>query len=455
MRIPRGVLTAAGVTVLAAAALVPLYGDPRVSRVSHTEWARMLLEGLDLADALPRSTPASMVFGVLSWKANLMQDAGRYVRADGVETVGEPRRQVRAVADPGETGYALAVARAGDYRIRVKLAGATDAVATVGLERAGDTAKSHEFSVRAPAAAEWVDAGVAHLAAGSWTASVSMPAGTLLDAIEIAPPCLNPIEPLDGWRAPQVTDDVDLAVTVLKALDLESELPPGDVPIDIPARDFHAADTQVLDAAQALDGYTLVAGARGMRVEVSVDVPERGLYTLSFFGRRGDGQRWLADGCHKVIVCSADERDTVPAWHALATLSVTSGRHIFTLALGPGATLERLRLLRLKESGEDYVSTLRRLGGDPGPQGPITRATAEEAIDFLRRQRRERPTPDCGDWDLTLPGVLVADAGGGFPAPPSQPVAGAPGVPGNAGAGTPPNAPPAVPPQLPPSPVEP
>lgn len=436
-----------GAVALMAAALVPLYGDPRVSRVSHPEWARMLLEGLDLAEALPRASPASLVFSVLSWKTNLTQGAEGYVRADGVELVRDPQQLLRAVADPGEAAYALAVARAGDYRVRVRLGGGTTAPAVVELARAGDDERAYEFSVRPPQETGWVDAGVAHLAPGAWTASVSMPQGAALQSIEIAPPCLSPIEPLGGWKSPQVTDTVDLSVTVVKALDLESELPPGDTPIDIPAHDFRSEEP--LNVARPIDGYVVAGGERGLRVEVSAEAPEAGLYTLSFFGLRGQGQRWSADGCHKIVVCSEPEPRRVPGWHVLGTLDMAAGRHLFTIALGPGATIERLRLERRKQAGEDYVATLRRLGFDPGPEGPVTRQKAEDAIDFLRQRRYERPTPDCGDWDLPPHGdVITAES---QYAPPPVPLPHPP--PGNPGGGPLPNAPPGVPPQGPASPV--
>ena len=54
---------AAGLVVLvAAAAMVPLYGDPRQTPVTHTEWARMLLRAMDMEDAVRSSTQASQVF---------------------------------------------------------------------------------------------------------------------------------------------------------------------------------------------------------------------------------------------------------------------------------------------------------------------------------------------------------------------------------------------------------
>jgi hypothetical protein len=40
--------TVALVFVAAAAALVPLFGDPRLTPVTHPIWARMLLRGLEM-----------------------------------------------------------------------------------------------------------------------------------------------------------------------------------------------------------------------------------------------------------------------------------------------------------------------------------------------------------------------------------------------------------------------
>ena len=40
--------------VVAGAALLPLFGDPNASVVSHAEWARLLLRGLDLLDPAAR-----------------------------------------------------------------------------------------------------------------------------------------------------------------------------------------------------------------------------------------------------------------------------------------------------------------------------------------------------------------------------------------------------------------
>src|SRR5205807_704781 len=143
------------IAVVAAAALLPLYGDPRNAPVTHAEWARMLLRGLKMEEAARQATTASQAFAILSWKGSLS------LRADRAAQMG------------------------------------------------------------------WVDAGRVHLDPGAYTASVLLPRGTALEHVEVAPPCLSPIEPPGGWKAADVLLSEDAAVTIVQALDRESELPPA------------------------------------------------------------------------------------------------------------------------------------------------------------------------------------------------------------------------------------
>ena len=72
-----------------------------------------------------------------------------------------------------------------------------------------------------------MSAGTAHLDPGAYAAQFLLPPGATLSQVELAPPCVNPIEPAGGWQAEAVTTAEDLAVTALKAIDVESELPPA------------------------------------------------------------------------------------------------------------------------------------------------------------------------------------------------------------------------------------
>src|SRR5688572_8140661 len=119
--------TVALATIVTAAALVPLFGDPRVTPVTHPLWARMLLRALDMNETARASTWASDVFSALSWRDSLIFPADHYLRADGVAVHDQNGvRRVTAREGTGQVVYALGVVRGGDYRMRVRLAGAAD-----------------------------------------------------------------------------------------------------------------------------------------------------------------------------------------------------------------------------------------------------------------------------------------------------------------------------------------
>ena len=399
-------------TIVAAAALVPLFGDPRVTPVTHPIWARMLLRALEMNVAVRASSQASQVFSALSWRESLTYPADHYVRGDGV-TVRE-RGGLRIVAADEGTGqvvYPLAVVRAGDYQMRVRLAGAPDRPATAEIIATSGTATPKTLIFVPPASADWVRGGPTHLDPGSYTATLLLPQGSSLEYVEVAPPCLNPIEPVGGWtpRAPTTVDDV--AVTALKAMDVENELPPADTPLELTGGDFQVEASAVPAAAgPGFDTLTLKAGRAGLRAVLSVDLPEAGLYTLSAYGVAGTVQRWLADGCRKAILCPSE----TAGWRVVMSQPFGAGRHTFTVALTAGAVVERVRLERKKERAPDYVAALRRLGFDPGPEGPVSWDKALAAMRFIQGQRPALLARLCGD--VALPELAgsspqVAEAG--------------------------------------------
>ena len=204
-----------------ALALLPLYGDPRPSPVTHPEWARMILRALDLLDNVPLAAQASQVFSTLSWKNSLSYRADRYTKGAGITVMGdEPARRVLASAEVGEVSYPVAVARGGDYRVRLLLAGSPSAAAETEIRAFGEDKPQKVFTVPVAETAAWADAGHVHLDPGSYSATVLLPKGTTLEYLELAPPCLNPIEPLGGWKptALATTGEVDLLTSLARHL---------------------------------------------------------------------------------------------------------------------------------------------------------------------------------------------------------------------------------------------
>ncbi len=454
MRAFRAIALLVGV---AAFALLPLYGDVRPpSAVSHAEWARMVLRGMGLlADVPGVNDTAEQAFATLDGRDSRAFAADRYVRGRHVQAFDEKgARAIRASGGIGEAVYALGIARQGEYRLRFDLSSPAPAEAEV--TKAGSDEVLRSFKVPAGAAMGWIDVGSLHLDPGAYDATVLLPEGGVLEYVELAPPCVHPIEPKGGWKTTAVATTEDVAVTVLQALDLESELPPAGSPVELHGSDLKLEDGSRVVNASAGSESAFRAGAKGSRVTLEVDLPATGLYTLSIFGVPGGGQRWLADGCRMCVVCPSG--DTLPGWRVVLSGLFQEGPHLFSAILAPGTVVERLRLEPKKDGAADYVGAVGRLGLELGPAGAITRERAEEARRFLERRRAQQQVELCGD--ILRPGTLVADLATSGPGSTGGEGGGGEGGGGGGGGqggggeggggGVPP---PVIPPPLPPSPV--
>ena len=435
--------------LVAATALVPLFGDPRATPVTHPLWARMLLRALDMTDAVRTSTQASQVFATLAWHDSLFYPADRYLRVDGAVVREKSGQAVLVVgAVPAEVSYALAVAQPGDYQLRARLSGRPGSPATAEfLPIAGGTAIK-TFILLPAAETGWVFAGSTHLDPGAYAAQFLLPPGSTLSQVEIAPSCVNSIEPPGGWKPTAVTTSQDLAVTALKAIDAEHELPPASTPIEIAGDQFQVeAPVQAVEErakAAGLGAMTLRASRSGLRAIVAVELPEPGLYSVTAFVSPGAGQRWLADGCRKAVVCPGQGA----GWRPILSQTFAAGRHTLVLTLGDGASVERVRFELKKSAPSDYVVTLERLGFDPGPDGPVARGRALDAMRFVREQRLGLLASLCGDevpfeeTPTALPAQVADTTPTGGTLPPTLPI----------GPALPPIGPPLDPPLLPPQP---
>jgi hypothetical protein len=436
--------------VVGAAALVPLFGDPRQTPVTHPLWARMLLRSLDMTDAVRASSQASQVFSALAPRDSLAYPADRFLKVEGAVVRGEGNASVlTAGASPAEVSFAIPVAQPGDYHLRARLSSVAGAPATAEVLPFAGGEPLRTFTLVPAAETGWVSAGTTHLDPGAYAAQFLLPPGGTLSEVEVAPPCVNAIEPEGGWMSNGVTTSDDLAITALKAIDIEHELPPAATPIELTGDAFqveapHSA-VEERSTATGLAAMTLRAGRSGLRAIVSIDVPEAGLYSLSAFASPGAGQRWLVDGCRKAIVCPSDGT----GWRPIMSQTLAAGRHTLVLTLGDGASVERLRLEKKKSAASDYVATMRRLGFDPGQAGPVTRGRALDAMRFVRTQRQALLASLCGDR------VFVDDTPAGLPAQIAGTGTVVPGRPTEGGGGgvQAPVPPPLIPPQPPASPT--
>jgi hypothetical protein len=456
----RGVVALA---LLAGAVLVPLYGDPRATPVTHAEWARMLVRSLELESFLTPTTQASVVFSLLSWKDSLSFSPEQAFASQAVAIVRRDNRSALVASEgSGEVDFRLAIVRTGEYRIRARLSGDPGVESAAEITPVGGEIALRTFTIKPPLESTWIDVGSAHLDRGAYDATVAVPPGLALERLEVAPPCVNPIEPQGGWRTLALSSPSDLAVTAIKALNREDDLAPAETAAELKGTDMQImGGAQVTTVAAGAESTWLRAGRGGLQAMLTIEPATDGLYAVSAYGTEGAGQRWLADGCQERVVCPPD-KPSEAEWHPILTAHFTAGRHLLAVKLGSGATVQRIRIERKRETGDDYVAALRRAGFDVGTTDPVTRRTAIDLMSFILEQRRLGPRAEdrvCGDilrsdrdaGDAT--GRTVVD---GYGPPPDLP----PGIggppPGTGGQLPPPVEPPIIPPgQDPASPTSP
>jgi hypothetical protein len=181
----------------------------------------MLLRSLDMTDAVRASSQASQVFAALAARDSLAYPADRFLSAEGAQLSGEGSTAVlRVGTSPAEVRFAIPVAQPGDYRLRARMSGVGGMPATADLRPIAGGEPLKSFTLVPAVETGWVSAGSTHLDPGAYAAQFLLPPGASLSQIELAPPCVNAIEPANGWQATGVTSNDDLAITSLKAIDV-------------------------------------------------------------------------------------------------------------------------------------------------------------------------------------------------------------------------------------------
>jgi hypothetical protein len=372
----------------------------------------MMLRALDMESVLVRGTSASLAFDTLSWRTSINMPLERTLRSTGVQFQPGPPTLVRAEAQGGEVVYRLGTGRRGDFRFRIKTSGTAAQSFAFEVMPEGETKATRSMTLPVGPNAE---TGAVPIAPGVHSLSVGLPAGVALESIEVIPPCINAIEPKSGWSPTAIARTAEVAVTALKALDLESELPAAASPIELGSVAFQPTMAQTVKTSLKSDpgGFWFEGGADGTQAVAHVDLPEAGLYTLSAYGLQGEGQSWTADACQKSVLCPNKEKPETPRWRPVMTAEFSAGPHAFVMTLANGAAVQRIRFERKKDAAENYLSTVARLGLDLGDDRPIPRPLAVEAMEWIKR-RRHATLESCGEI-LLRTDVLVAglNVGGG------------------------------------------
>src|SRR5262249_60691644 len=114
-RVARKSKVVAFAVLAVAGALVSLFGDPRVTPVTHPLSARMLLRALGMNETVKRSGEASALFAVLAGRDSRVFAADGFERMDGLVPSREGSvRRLSAVTETGQGRYAGSIVHGGD-----------------------------------------------------------------------------------------------------------------------------------------------------------------------------------------------------------------------------------------------------------------------------------------------------------------------------------------------------
>ena len=365
----------------------------------------MMLRGLDLLRDSPGiNDTATQAFATLSGRQSRAWPAPQYVRAQRVEGLeAEGTKRIRPAGGIGEAVYAFGVARGGDYRLRLHLAAPGRGRGRVhrGRLRRGAALVQRARGRHDGLGRRRIAAPRPGRLRGDGAAARGQPARVRRARRRRA--CTRSSRAAAGSR-PRSRRPRTWRVTVLQALDLESELPPAAPPLEYRGSDLQLEDGSRTVAASGEGGFR--GGPRGSRVVLVVDIPETGLYSLSVFGTGSGGQRWLADGCRI-------EPD-LPQHRSRGALARRAHRR---LPEGPALLLReprarhggRAAAFRAEEGHAGRLPRDRRAARPRARRRRVrSRASkAEEARRFLERRRSQRERDLCGD--ILRPGTLVAE----------------------------------------------
>jgi hypothetical protein len=325
------------------------------------------------------------------------------------------------LGSPAEALYEVAMLRAGDYGIRVKLSGG-GAVLKVADQ-------SYEL-FQPESDPRWVDANRVRLSPGSHKLSLMLPEGSRADAIGVTPPCMLPVEPLGGWKPLEPLRFQEMAVTLAKALDLEQNLPELGDPLTIRGEEFvRTLSFPYEEEAQSVENepFWLQTGGSIVTAVARFKVSEPGVYSIEARYLSSRPVRWNMDSCLRVITCPVTP--TQAGRRRSLALELEAGEHEIEVTLGPGSKLDRIEVQRRDGSTEAYINAVEDEGFKMGkPEGNVLRRDALSAARKLNDRFLKLASLRCEDSLVTMEAMATARAIQASAAPETSGLGNAPGA---------------------------
>ncbi len=337
--------------------------------ITQAEWAVYLARGLGLEEKLPPGTKTRDYITTLASKGyrriegENYQNASPSLRRDDAVIYGRPsnKQWVRAGKESGKLKYRFKIPLDREYTLRARVRGAGQFWT---VDQKGS------FLVTPGKDLEWLEVGDVTLSAGEHEITVSVPPGGGVDVFELVSGNAPAIAPAGGFQPLVPLTFGAKAETLVKALNLEDQLPiASDFYLIIEAERFDRAEgafrIQNNDRpGRASEQKWLSAGGTVIS-HYSFEVPRRGLYSIRGRGFGPGESTWTIDeGADKVEVSphSADRF----GWYPVTTLLLEKGIHTIELELKGGDGADVIMVIRRLNEPGNYLQLLSDLGISEG-----------------------------------------------------------------------------------------
>ncbi|MDP8235772.1 MAG: hypothetical protein P9M08_05275 [Candidatus Erginobacter occultus] len=382
--------------ILIAAVFFPFSGfvSAAESPITQGEWAVYLARGLGLEKALPEETPADRIISILG-QGGYQRIEGEDYReaADSLRKTDAPDSVVASQRQWLEAGGESGVAR---YRFEIP-------VGRTAVLRARASGGPQFWSVNEGGSVmitpgkelDWREVGSFNLEAGEHEVTVAISPGGALDLFELVGDGFPPIEPPGGFNLLAPLTYGDKAATIVRALDLENELP-------IDGGFYLIREAELYD--QGSGGFRIsknpdpgpasrdewVEPTGTIRVSYIFELPESGLY--SFFSR-GFGpteKEWSIDlGTAKALRRPTDPRKF--GWQPVITVYLEAGPHTLEARLKEDGGFDVFQVLRRRAGAGDYLQLLSDFGLQEGalPASPVADHREKRRYELFREVEGE------------------------------------------------------------------
>lgn len=350
--------------------------------LTQRDWMINLVETLGYSFGLP-DTPedsdyANLLAGVRSYRfeAETCRNPDDLVAVNSFASFGEFSGSgwVSAISAPTKMRMNFLLPHSGTYHLiaSVRLPGHT-------LSLDGHTWQINEDNPRF----QRVDLGKVTLSAGMKELTIAMPPNGSIDYIEFVAPALASIVPMNGWDPSAPLTHADLAVTTIRALDLQHLLPLQTERILIEAEESSIDKSLITDQrhlGEPHGGFWLRIGAAGGEVSLPFTIDSAGVYTFAL----------IAEGA-KILSGTMDGKEEwqtdFPPYlkeKTIGTWFLHPGQHELKIHLPPRGGVDLLTLLKRRSAPEDY----RILAGLP-VAGSVQPEEVNRLLTLLARLHRQ------------------------------------------------------------------